>query len=201
MKKYMVCILGTLLGVFFACVSLYGEDPAESEKAVSSGETNQPGAETNSPPLISSENMSFGAKQREAMETVSIPVKKFKPLGKIIEYDPEDLKDKTIFSIGDIVKINVGSKKKLKNGPLAQGTLVHIFKIGKLLTDANSLEQIKHSLKQSEQSEKRQTMANKIGEGKIITVKKNYSLMQITVAVEPVRIEDYILLPEAKKEK
>lgn len=153
----------------------------------------QDGQKTSDPnALIGSDQINLGAKERLAMQPESIPAKKFKSHGRIIEYNPDDLNDKSIFTIGDIVKVNIGSKKNVK-----EGTMVSIFKTGKLLTERSSLEQINYSIRRNEESEKKQQlMVNKIGEGKITTVKKNYSLMQISVAIEPVTVGDFILLKE-----
>lgn len=193
--KVFVCILFITWAIAQAVAEQNKVSEITSSTATATESSRQLPAEqkVSEPPVLLGVGQTYtGAKERMAMQPESIPVKKFKPHGRIIEYNPDDLNDKSIFSVGDIVKINIGSKKNMK-----EGMTVAIFKTGRLLTERNSLEQINSSIRRNEKSEKKQQlMANKIGGAKIIAVKKKYSLIQIVVAVEPVTVGDFILLKE-----
>lgn len=179
MKKKFIVVLVILLSSFaLEVVAKVDKDEpehftVEQEKAKVTSEVTS-NIEVNKPKLPPFQN-----------ETIR--QSKFKADGQIIEQSKDKYHtDKTIFGTEDLLIINT-----TKN--LSEGTLVSIYKKGKLLAERGSLEEAGRKIEEEEKLVKKQeSVVNKIGEARVVEVERKSSVIEILRCIEPVTIGDSV---------
>lgn len=117
----------------------------------------------------------------------SIPVRKFKQDAVITGVaDPKF--EKTMISNNDLVRINIGSKKKV-----AVGDIFVIFKKGALVTERINIDKIAPSIsKEEQQGSKKGPVVTSIGDARVVKVEARSSVVQILRCIESVTIGDFV---------
>ena len=176
MKK--IFVLGIAVGALFLLASyLIAEDYEQFtiKKEVDKIETTVIG------------NIDMDKEKLPPFVSESIQMRKFKHDALIIDVaDPKFAK--TMISNNDLVRINIGSKKRI-----AVGDMVLIYKKGALVTERINIDKIAPSISNEEkQVRKTGPVVTSIGDARVIKVEARSSVVQILRCIESVSIGDFI---------
>jgi hypothetical protein len=132
-------------------------------------------------------NIDLDKEKLPPFQAESISLRKFKQDAVITGLaDPKF--EKSMISNNDLVRINIGSKKKI-----AIGDTVMIFKKGKLVTERIKIDKIEPSISGEEQQGKKEVpVVTSIGDARVVKVEARSSVVKILRCIESVTIGDYI---------
>ncbi len=134
-------------------------------------------------------NLDLDKEKLPEFKTETIPQKGFKPDARIMEMSDQKI-DKMMLSSGDLVRINIGAKKNVR-----EGSFLSIYRIGKSISERGKLDDSGISIAKEEKIAKSEvSVVTKVADAKVIKVESNYSIIKILRCVEPVMSGDYAKL-------
>ncbi|MBI5555765.1 MAG: hypothetical protein HY920_07955 [Elusimicrobia bacterium] len=134
-------------------------------------------------------NIDLDKEKLPRFKSETIPQKGFKAEARITAM-ADSKSDKMMLSSGDLVRINIGAKKNVR-----EGSFFSIYKTGKSIAERGKLDESGIGIAKEEKMAKSEVpVVTKVADAKVIKVESNYSIIRILRCLEPVMSGDYAKL-------